>query len=175
MFVELGEIVNVVGLRGEIKILATGNFDASILGSRFLKLERPGGVVEAATCRGQRPKGGTLVVRLAGIDDRDAAEELVGGRLGFLAADYEDPAFPRGDRLAAFVYLDCEVETTAGERIGRVQDVMTLPANWVLQVVDDDGRELLVPVIDEVVREVDRASGRVVIEAVEGLLDSDGD
>ena len=175
MFVELGEIVNVVGLRGEIKILATGNFDEAILRSEFLKLERPTGEVEAARYRRHRPKGGTLVVQLEGIDDRDAAEQLVGGRLGFLAADYEDPAFPRGDRLAAFAYLDCEVETTAGVKIGRVQDVLTLPANWVLQVVADDGRELLVPVIDEVVREVDRGSGRVIIEAVEGLLDPDGD
>lgn len=175
MFVELGEIVNVVGLRGEIKILATGNFDEAILRSEFLKLERPGGKVEPAKYRRHRPKGGTLVVALAGIDDRDAAEKLVGGRLGFLAADYEDPAFPRGDRLAAFAYLDCEVETTGGERIGRVQDVLTLPANWVLQVVAEDGREILVPVIDEVVREVDREGGRVIIEAVEGLLDPDGD
>ncbi len=175
MFVELGEIVNVVGLRGELKILATGNFDEDILRSGFLKLERPGGQVEAVEYRRHRPKGGTLVVSLAGIDDRDAAEKLVGGRLGFLAADYEDPAFPRGDRLAAFAYLDCEVETTGGERIGRVEDVLTLPANWVLQVVSDDGRELLVPVIDEVIREVDREGGRVIIEAVEGLLDPDGD
>jgi 16S rRNA processing protein RimM len=175
LFVELGEIVNVVGLRGEIKILATGNFDENILRSRFLKLERPDGTVEAVEYRRHRPKGGTLVVQLAGTDDRDAAEKLVGGKLGFLAADYDDPAFPRGDRLAAFAYLDCEVATTAGDRIGRVQDVLTLPANWVLQVVADDGRELLVPVIDEVVREVDRSSGRVIIEAVEGLLDPDGD
>lgn len=85
------------------------------------------------------------------------------------------PRFPGSDRPAAFIYLDCEVETTAGEKIGRVQDVMTLPANWVLQVVDDDGRELLIPVIDEVIREVDRSSGRVVIEAIAGLLDPDGD
>ena len=175
MFVELGEIVNVVGLRGEIKLLATGNFEEAILRSRFLKLERPGGKIEAAEYRRHRPKGGTLVVQLEGIDDRDAAEQLVGGRLGFLAADYEDPAFPRGEKLAAFAYLDCEVETTGGEKIGRVQDVLTLPANWVLQVVADDGRELLVPVIDEVVREVDRESGRVIIEAVAGLLDPDGD
>ena len=175
LFVELGEIVNVVGLRGEIKLLTSGNFDEAILRSEFLRLERPGGEVEAVEYRRHRPKGGTLVVQLAGIDDRDAAEQLIGGRLGFLAADYENPAFPRGEQLAAFVYLDCEVETTGGDRIGRVQDVLTLPANWVLQVVADDGRELLVPVIEEVVREVDREGGRVVIEAVAGLLDPDGD
>jgi 16S rRNA processing protein RimM len=175
VFVELGEIVNAVGLRGEIKLLVTGNFDEDILRSRFLKLERPSGEVVSARCRRSRPKGGTLIVSLEGIDDRDAAESLVGGRLGFAAADYEDSEFPRGDRPAAFVYLDCEVVTTAGERIGRVDDVLTLPANWVLQVIADDDRELLVPVIDDVIREVDRESGRIVIEVVEGLFGDESD
>jgi 16S rRNA processing protein RimM len=174
VFVELGEIVNVVGLRGEIKLLVSGNCDEAILRSKFLRLEQPSGGTGPAECRQSRPKGGTLIVKLAGVDDRDAAEKLVGGRLGFLAADYDDPAFPRGDRPAAFVYLDCEVLTTAGEKVGRVQDVLTLPANWVLEVEAEDGRQLLVPVIDEVIREVDRESGRVVIEAIEGLLDPEG-
>lgn len=175
MFVELGEIVNVVGLKGELKLLLSGNFDERILRSGFLKLERKDGEIESVRYRKHRPKGGTLVVQLAGVDDRNAAELLVGGRLGFLAADYEDPRFPRGETLAAFVYLDCEVVTTAGEEIGRVEDVLTLPANWVLQVFADDGsgnrRELLIPVIDDVIREVDRKAGRVVIEALPGLLD----
>ena len=175
VFVELGEIVNVVGLKGELKLLISGNFEERILRSEFLKLEHRNGEIEPVRYRKHRPKGGTLVVQLAGVEDRNAAEELVGGRLGFLAADYEDPRFPRGDSLAAFVYLDCEVETTAGEKIGRVVDVLTLPANWVLQVSADEEsgspREILIPVIDDVIREVDRGAGRVVIEALPGLLD----
>lgn len=175
MFVELGEIVNVVGLKGELKLLVCGNYDEAILRSKFLRLERPGGGIEPVKYQRHRPKGGTLVVTIAESADRDTAETLVGGRLGFLAADYEDPAFPRGERPAAFVYLDCEVVTTAGDRVGKVADVLTLPANWVLQVVSDDDRELLVPVIDEVIREVDRENGRIVIEAVDGLLDEAGE
>jgi 16S rRNA processing protein RimM len=175
VFVELGEIVNVVGLKGELKLLISGNFDDRILRSRFLKLERKDGEIESVVYRKHRPKGGTLVVKLAEVDDRDAAERMIGGRLGFLAADYEDPEFPRGETLAAFVYLGCKVVTTAGEEIGRVEDVLTLPANWVLQVFADDGsaseREILIPVIDDVIREVDREAGRVVIEPLPGLLD----
>lgn len=174
MFVELGEIVNVVGLKGEIKLLACGNFDEQILRSKFLRLMRPSGEVETVKYRHHRPKGGTQIVALEESGDRDAAAKLVGSRLGFLAADYEDPAFPRGKKPAAFAYLDCEVVTTKGDVVGRVEDVLTLPANWVLQVLSDDGREILVPVIDQVVLELDRARGRVLIEAVDGLLDAEG-
>jgi ribosomal 30S subunit maturation factor RimM len=45
----------------------------------------------------------------------------------------------------------------------------------VLQVIADDDRELLVPVIDDVIREVDRESGRIVIEVVEGLFGDESD
>jgi 16S rRNA processing protein RimM len=175
MFIELGEIVNVVGLRGELKLLVTGNFDERILRSGFLRLERPGGTVEPVNCRRDRPKGGAMIVQLDEVVDRESAEALVGGRLGFLAADYDAPEFPRGERPAAFLYLDCEVVTTEGDVVGRVEDVLTLPANWVLRVRTADGREQLVPVIDDVVREMDRESGRVLIEAIPGLLDGEGE
>lgn len=177
MFVELGEIVNVVGLRGEIKLLLSGNYDERILRSEFLRLERPDGRVEAVRCRGQRPRKGSLVVALEDIGDRDEAETLVGGRLGFMAADYDDPRFPRDEGWPAFAYLGCEVVTVDGRRVGRVEDVFTLPANWVLQVLGDEpgSEEILIPVIDEVIRELDRDDGRVVIEAMPGLLGPDDD
>ena len=168
----MGEIVNVVGLRGELKLLPTGNFDEEILRSGFLRMRRPGGPDRRVRCTGHRRKGNTVVVRLREIEDRDGAERARGELLGFESTDYDAPGFPRGDTLPAFVYHDLEVVTTEGERIGRVDDVWMLPANRVLRVLTfDDEREILVPVIDGFVREVDRSAGRVVIEPVPGLLD----
>jgi 16S rRNA processing protein RimM len=177
MFVELGEIVNVVGLRGEVKLLLTGNFDERILRSEFLRLERPDGRVEEVHCRGQRSRKGNLIVALEEVRDRDEAETLVGGRLGFVAADYDDPRFPRDEGWPAFAYLGCEVVTSDGRRVGLVENVLTLPANWVLQVVGDERglEEVLIPVIEDVIRERDRENRRVVIEAIPGLLDPEED
>ena len=167
----MGEIVNVVGLRGEVKLLVNGNFDPEVLHSDFLRMRRPGGTDRPAHCEGHRWKGQTVILRLREIPDRDAAEDARGMLLGFESEDYDQPGFPRGDRLPAFVYHGLEVVTTQGERVGTIDDVWVLPANWVLQVLTDDDREVLVPLIDDFVREVDRETGRVVIEAVEGLLD----
>lgn len=173
----MGEIVNAVGLRGEVKLLVNGNFDEQVLASRFLRMRESGQLGEGAPvrCLRHRWKGSVVIVALEGVGDRDAAEAAIGRSLGFRAVDYEDPAFPRGARPAAFVYLDLRVETTGGRVIGRVDDVMTLPANWVLRVLAHEGTkdetEILIPVIDDVIREVDRAQGRLVIEAMPGLLD----
>jgi 16S rRNA processing protein RimM len=177
VFVEIGEIVNAVGLRGEVKVLVTGNFEERILTSGFLRM-RAASVRDdgrSVRCLRHRWKGSVVIAQLDGIGDRNAAEAAMGSTLGFRAADFDEPGFPRGDRLPAFVYLDLRVETTRGTVVGRVEDVMTLPANWVLRVLAHEGTreemEILVPVIDDVIREVDRARGRLVIEALPGLLD----
>lgn len=178
MFVEMGEIVNAVGLRGEVKVLVTGNFDERVLRSGYLRLRDPrigGSEGRPVRCRRHRWKGNTVVVDLEEIDDREAAEAAIGRSLGFRAADYDEPGFPRGEGHAPFVYLDLEVVTTGGVKVGVVDDVMTLPANWVLRVLVSEGapdeREILIPVIETVVREVDRVGGRVVIEPMPGLLE----
>jgi len=54
--------------------------------------------------------------------------------------------------------------------VGLVRDVWDLPANEVLQVISND-KEVLIPLIDEVIKEIDRDGRRVVITAMEGLLD----
>jgi len=51
-----------------------------------------------------------------------------------------------------------------------VEGVMVLPANLVLQVRGEGGREHLIPVIPPVVKTLDREGGRLVIEAMPGLL-----
>lgn len=173
----MAEIVNAVGLRGEVKLLLSGNFDERVFTSRFLRLRRSSADDEGTPirCLLHRWKGAVVIAQLDGVGDRDAAEAAMGKSLGFRAADYDDPAFPRGHRPAAFVYLDLRVVTTTGREVGRVDDVLTLPANWVLRVVAREGEpdetELLIPVIDDVIRELDRAGGRLVIEAMPGLLD----
>jgi 16S rRNA processing protein RimM len=179
VFVEIAEVVNVVGLRGEIKLLPNGNYDPAILTSDFLVQRSSDGREVSVHCSRWRTKGTTVVAVLDEIRDRDAAEAAVGSVLGFRAAAYDEPGFPRGEDLPAFVYHGLTVVTTDGRTVGRVDDVLVLPANWVLSVIatapdgGDGEQEILIPVIDDVIREVDREGGRVVIEPMPGLLDDE--
>ena len=72
-----------------------------------------------------------------------------------------------------FYYRDvigCEVFLTDGVRIGVIEEIIATGANDVF-VVRGDGKEVLVPVIEDVVKEIDIEGKRVVIEAIPGLLD----
>ncbi len=175
MFIVMGEVTRPVGLKGEFRVSATGNFDERIVHSSFLRLcgnkEGPG---EPVRCRGLRWKGAVAIVGLEKILDRNGAEAIRGKFLGFESADYEAEDFPRGEELAPFLYHGLEVVTTEGRKIGVVDDYLVYPANHVLRVVDDRGGEFLVPVIEDVIDDVDCEAGRIRIHALPGLLDDDG-
>ena len=66
--------------------------------------------------------------------------------------------------------IGCEVVTLAGERVGLIEEIFATGANDVW-VVRDGVREVLVPVIGDVVKAMDLEHRKMTIEAVPGLLD----
>jgi 16S rRNA processing protein RimM len=56
------------------------------------------------------------------------------------------------------------VRDTQGNVIGRLAEVWETPANDIYQVLDDDGREILLPAIDDVILEVDIEGGQMVAD-----------
>jgi 16S rRNA processing protein RimM len=99
------------------------------------------------------------IVRLAGVESREAAEALRGSTLELEAAALPEP---EDEAFYVFDLVGCEV-TSAGARIGVVRDVLDRPANDVL-VVDRGIGELLVPFIAEAVPVVDVAGRRIEID-----------
>jgi 16S rRNA processing protein RimM len=110
---------------------------------------------------------GTVRLMLEGITDPNLAEPLKGKNV---FADERDLPRPSPDEFYFRDVIGCEVFLTDGRRIGAVEEIIATGANDVF-VVRDEGKEVLVPVIADVVKQIDVAARRVVIEAVPGLLD----
>jgi 16S rRNA processing protein RimM len=69
--------------------------------------------------------------------------------------------------------LGCAVVTTDGTALGTVREMLVTGSNDVC-VVRDDGREVLVPLVADVIAQIDVAGRRLVVHPLPGLLD-DGD
>ena len=110
---------------------------------------------------------GTLRLMLEGVTDANLAEALRGKNV---FADERDLPPPGENEFYFRDVIGCEVMLTNGERIGVVEDIIVTGANDVF-VVRGEGKEVLVPAIEDVVKQIDVASKRVVIEAIPGLLD----
>jgi 16S rRNA processing protein RimM len=107
------------------------------------------------------------VVRVRGCDSREAVERLHGTVLRVALADA--PALEPGEYWAHELE-GCAV--TDGERtVGTVREMRELPSVEVLEVIREDGEELLVPMVADAVRSIDLAARRVDVDL--GFLGAD--
>lgn len=121
-------------------------------------------VVEAA-----REHGARLLLRLAGVADRTAAEALRGSV--FVVDAAELPAITEPDTYYDHQLEGLQVRTAAGEQLGAVAEVLHTAGGELLAVRRADGGELLVPFVAAIVTSVSLTERTVEIDPPDGLLD----
>jgi 16S rRNA processing protein RimM len=163
----VGEIVAAHALRGFVRVRAYQPPAPSVRPGGSILAERGGAIRELRVVSAAPHARGLLLVAFDGVADRDAAEALVGSRLLVHAADLPPPA---ADEFYYHEVVGFRVETTSGEVLGTIAETFATGANDVW-VVRDGAREILVPVIADVVRTIDRDAARVVIDPLPGLID----
>ena len=162
-FLVIGEVLRPQGLRGEVKVRVVTDFPERL---RTLKLAYVGPVPLPVAVEGIRFHQGFALLKLAGYEDRVAAESLRGA----LVQIPVEEATPLEDGEYYFYQImGLTVWTTQGEYLGRVRDILITGANDVFLVRGPRG-EILLPAIEEVVRQVDLDRGRVTVNLLEGLV-----
>jgi len=154
------------GLRGQLRLWPYQGDAPSLESGLRVLLERDGAWLEA-TIVAVAPHGRGMLLTLDGISDRDAAAALTGMRVLVREADL--PALDEGE-FYPYELDGFAVVTTDGRALGTIAETFPTGLNDVW-VVRGEGREHLIPIIADVVREIDRDARRVVIEPMAGLLD----
>jgi 16S rRNA processing protein RimM len=111
-------------------------------------------------------KPGILLLTLEGVHTREQADAL---RAAEVFIHQQDAAPLDEGEYYLHQLLNLRVETVTGEEIGHVCEVLETGANEVLVVARPGQKEVLLPVIRDVVQELDIARGRVVVRLLEGL------
>lgn len=158
----VGEVVGPFGVRGEVKVLLDTDFPELVLQARHLFLGEPPVRYEVLRARLQR---GMAVLKLAGCEDRTAAEALRGLEVQVRREDA--PACGDGEYYY-YQLIGLEVWSTEGEWLGEVVDVWATGGNEVL-VVRGKGQEWLLPAVERFVQRVDLDAGRMEVVLLEGL------
>ena len=156
----LGRISGLFGVRGWVKIHSFTDPREAILDYGTWLVESTGDWRTFEILEG-RPHGKTIGARLDGIDDRDAAAEMVQATIGVNRSDM--PALEEGE----YYWSDLEgltVQKESGEMVGTVAYLIETGANDVL-VVQKAGEEVLLPfVTGEVIKDVDLAAGVIRVD-----------
>jgi 16S rRNA processing protein RimM len=155
------------GIRGEVIADLLTDFP-----ERFAKLEnacvkKPNGELLILRLEGFRPHKGRVVLKFAGYDTMNAAEELRDARV--MITHDQLVKLPE-DTFYDFDLIDCEVTTTGGQPVGRVKSVQSYGAAPLL-AVEEGEKEHLIPLASSICIEIDVAQKRIVIDPPEGLLE----
>ncbi len=164
--IPLGQVVNAHATRGELRVRLFNPASTTLTPGCTVVLRRSDEQQRRTVTALRRHKHYTLLT-LERCDSMTAALELVGCDVCVPEADLP-PAGP--DEVYHYELIGMRVVTTAGAEIGAVIEVLSSPSNDVC-VVRAGEREHLIPLIADVVRDVNRDSRCLVIEPLPGLLD----
>jgi 16S rRNA processing protein RimM len=116
-----------------------------------------------------RAQGGRLVLSFVGVCDREGADALRNTLMIIEANPDEPPADP--DEYYDYQLTGLTVFTVGGCQVGTVADMLHLPTQDLFVVRRPDGREALIPFVQEIVPEVDLVAGTVLVDPPPGLLE----
>lgn len=166
----VGRVAKAHGITGEVVVeVRTDEPDTRFAPGTVLRAKGSDGRARSYTVDAARDHGARLLVRFAGVTDRDAADALRGTLLVIDSADL--PPIDEPDTYYDHQLEGLRVRTTTGRDIGAIAEVLHTAAGELLAVRRDDGGELLVPFVGAIVTTVSLDAGTVEIDPPDGLLE----
>lgn len=164
--VQLGFVASAHGLRGEVLVRLHSPGSDALDRVSTLELKRPDSSATFGICAARPHKDGWLLT-LEGVSTREAAVGLRGCTVHVPTSAL--PPLDEGEFYLDTVIGYRMVDAAAGD-LGEILGVLTTTIDM-LVVRDAQGRELIVPLLDGVVEEVDHTGRTVQVTVPDGLLD----
>ena len=68
------------------------------------------------------------------------------------------------------IYFGLDVVSDEGQKLGRLEDIYNTGSNDIYVVKDELGKQILLPGIDEVIKEVNLEKGTIIVHIIDGLI-----
>ena len=164
---EIGKIVNTHGLRGEVKVVPWTDSPDDFYDVSYAYIKNKN-EYKKLTIDGVKFQKNNVIVKFKEYND---INEILPFKNAVLYADRDDLGeLPEGVYYIVDL-IGLKVYTEDDEYIGEIADVFNAGASDIYDVKRDGKKNLLLPVIDEVVKSVDIENGRVTVNVMEGLDD----
>ena len=158
---EVGKIVNTFGIKGEVKVtLYTEDI------SNFKTKRRVYVNAKEMQVENSRLQKNMLILKLKGIDNMNDAENLRGS---IIKVNRSKNDLPEGTYYIADL-IGLDVYTEEGNLLGKVTDIYNTGANDIYTVKTQDGKEVLLPAIKDVIKQVDIQNEKIIVHILKGLI-----
>jgi 16S rRNA processing protein RimM len=166
---EIGKLGRPHGLGGDLRIFLHNSRSDLADQLEALHLVSPDGLSEVLSVKQCRRSGDgrAIIVRTHEIKDRSDAERLTGWKL---MVPYSQLAPLEDGEYYFFQLAQASVVTHSGSVVGVVQEVIESGVNT-LRIVREGKSEIMVPIVNDFVLEIDATGGRItVVDEIEELL-----
>ena len=168
-YLQIGEIINSHGIKGEVKVIPLTDSQERFDDMDWVYLDRNGSL-DKIKIEGIKHIKNTVILKLKDVDTVEAAEAMRGL---FLLVDRKNAV-----KLPSHSYFICdilgsEVQDMTGTSYGKLIEVLHTGSNDVYVVRNEDGREILLPALKSVIREVSMETGIIKVTIPEGLLEDE--
>lgn len=165
-YLEIGKVVSTHGLRGELRVDPWCDSPQFLCQFKTLYLKKG----ETKLSVSSRPHKTIAIVKAKGIDTIEEAEKLRGR---VLYINRSDARLAPGEYfIQDLMGLDV-IDIDTSKSYGKITDVLKTGANDVYQVTDEKKKDYLIPVIYDVVKEIDINGGKVLIKPLKGIFDDE--
>lgn len=160
--IRIGQIVNAVALKGEVKVYNYSDPD------RYEKLESILVEDERMNIEKVRYQANMVILKLAGVNDRNAAEALKGKDLYVLESEL--PELPE-DTYYIRDLIGMSVADETGKAIGKLSDVIQNSAQDLYEIETENGKKGYIPAVSSFILDIDMQARVIKVRLIEGLLD----
>ncbi|MGX7108313.1 ribosome maturation factor RimM [Facklamia miroungae] len=170
-YYQVARIVNTFGIKGQVKVLMDTDFieERFAEGNRLFIL-KDGKSIQEVTVQSIQDHKGSYLVKFKEYNNINEVEFFKGLTLAISAQDQqelEEDAYYHHQIIGLSVY------TMQNQKLGTIKEIISLGSNdvWVVKADKANQKDILLPFINDVVKEVNLNEGIVRVELMEGLVD----
>lgn len=165
-YLETGKIVGTHGVKGMVRIQPWADNGDFLKGFKKFYFENGSASIDVVRIQ---PHGNVVIAQFKGVDSIEAAEALRGRIIYIKRSDAKLPK----DRYFVDELIGCKVfDADSKVPLGTLSDVSATGANDVWHI-KKDGKEYLVPAIDEVIVSVDIDTEEIILRPLKGIFDDE--
>lgn len=166
-YIEIGQIVNTFGIKGQVKVMP---FTDDITRFDYLKKiyivnKKLRKEVEIEEVKYHKDM---VLIKFKGLDKIEDVEIY---KNCYLEIDRKDAKPLEEGEYYIVDLIGLDVITDEGQNLGKIDDIYNTGSNDIYVVKDDLGKQVLLPAIKEVIKEVDLDNKKIIVHIIEGLID----
>ena len=165
-YLELGQIVNTFGIKGQVKVNPFTDDIKKFEKLKEIYIEKKNELKLFQIEKVNYSKN-MVILKLKGIETPEEAEKL---RSSYLKINRKDAKkLPEGTYYIADL-IGLDVYTDENKLLGKVDYIYNTGSNDIYVVKDEQGKEILLPAIKDVLQQVDLENGKIIVHIIEGLI-----